>query len=93
MQIGKMIRLTGLLVVASTLFTACTTSKGITTSGPLIIQEQGSFTVGGSMITSPGAFDPYKPTPAGQTFRGDHAYVFYQLPVQARKYPLPCSTH
>ena len=40
------------------------------------------------MKTNPGTFDPYKPTPAGQTFRGDHAYVFYQIPPKARHYPL-----
>jgi hypothetical protein len=55
---------------------------------PLQIVEQGSFAVGGTIITNPGTFDPYKPTPEGQTFRGDHAYVFYQIPVKARKYPL-----
>ena len=55
---------------------------------PLVIQKQGSFAVGGTVITNPGIFDPYKPTPEGQTFRGDHAYVFYQVPVKARKYPL-----
>lgn len=55
---------------------------------PLLIEEQGSFAVGGTIITNPGTFDPYKPTPEGQTFRGDHAYVFYQIPVKARKYPL-----
>jgi hypothetical protein len=55
---------------------------------PILIQEQGSFAVGGTVITNPGTFDPYKPTPEGQTFRGDHAYVFYQIPVKARKYPL-----
>ena len=54
----------------------------------LQIQEQGSFLVGGKMITNPGKFDPYKPTPDGQTYRGDHAYVFYQVPVNARKHPL-----
>jgi hypothetical protein len=27
-------------------------------------------------------------TPEGQTFHGDHAYVFYQIPVKARKLPL-----
>jgi hypothetical protein len=43
---------------------------------------------GGKVVTNPGKFDPYKPTPEGQTFRGDHAYVFYQVPVNARKYPL-----
>ena len=55
---------------------------------PLQIQEQGSFLVGGKTITNPGTFDPYKPTPDGQTFSGDHAYVFYQVPVKPRKYPL-----
>ena len=57
--------------------------------GPLVIQQQGSFAVGGTMTQNPGAFDPYKPmAPAGQTFRGDHAYAFYQLPANARKLPL-----
>ncbi|MBW4360673.1 alpha/beta hydrolase [Flavobacterium taihuense] len=55
---------------------------------PLIIEQQGSFAVGGTIIENPGTFDPYNPTPAGQTLRGDHAYVFYQIPVTARKFPL-----
>lgn len=55
---------------------------------PLAIQEQGSFAVGGTVRTEPGAFDPAKASPAGQTFRGDHAYVFYQKPVNARPLPL-----
>ena len=56
---------------------------------PLSIQEQGSFAVGGTVIQNPGTFDPYQPAdPAGQSFHGDHAYVFYQTPVNARKYPL-----
>ena len=55
---------------------------------PILIEKQGSFAVGGTVITNPGAFDPYNPTPAGQTFHGDHAFVFYQIPVKARKYPL-----
>jgi Alpha/beta hydrolase family len=55
---------------------------------PLIIQEQGSFAVGGTVITNPGTFDPSKPTPDGQTLHGDHAYVFYQVPANARKLPL-----
>lgn len=55
---------------------------------PILIQEQGSFAAGGKVISNSGTFDPYKPTPAGQTFSGDHAYVFYQIPVKARKYPL-----
>jgi hypothetical protein len=60
---------------------------------PLIIAEQGSFTVGGKVITAPGIFDPYNWSvssmpPAGQTFHGDHLFAFYQIPENARKLPL-----
>jgi hypothetical protein len=57
-------------------------------SGPLMIQEQGSFAGGGKVITRPGAYDAINRSPAGQTLHGDHAYVFYQVPVRARKLPL-----
>jgi len=57
-------------------------------SNPISVEQQGSFAIGGTKITNPGTFDPYKPTPAGQTFSGDHAYVFYQIPTKARKFPL-----
>jgi hypothetical protein len=40
---------------------------------PLMIQEQGSFAVGGRVITNPGTFNPKQPTPDGQTLHGDHA--------------------
>jgi pimeloyl-ACP methyl ester carboxylesterase len=55
---------------------------------PLLIQDQGSFAVGGTVISCPGTFDPIESTPEGQTLHGDHAYVFYQIPVNARKLPL-----
>lgn len=56
---------------------------------PLVIVEQGSFAVGGTKITEPGSFDLSNALkPQGQTFHGDHAYAFYQIPVKARKYPL-----
>lgn len=56
---------------------------------PLIIQEQGSFAAGGTLITAPGSFDPHHPTdPAGQSFHGDHARVTYQIPVDPRPLPL-----
>lgn len=77
-----------LSVTASFLFSACASTKESANKGSLIIKEQGSFTVGGTVITNPGTFDAYKPTPAGQSFHGDHAYTFYQIPVNARKYPL-----
>jgi hypothetical protein len=64
------------------------TAQSTNKQKPIMIQEQGSFAVGGTAIKNPGTFDPFKPTPDGQTFHGDHAYVFYQIPVKARKYPL-----
>lgn len=57
-------------------------------SDVLMIAEQGSFAVGGSVITEPGTFDPIKMTPAGQTLHGDHASVFYQIPPGSRDLPL-----
>ena len=56
--------------------------------GSLVIQKQGSFTVGGTIIRNPGTYNPYKPTPQGQTFHGDHVYVVYQIPENPRKFPL-----
>lgn len=56
---------------------------------PLIIAAQGSFMVGGTQLTTPGTFDVNDALkPAGQTFHGDHAYAFYQIPVKERRYPL-----
>ncbi len=63
---------------------------------PLVVQKQGSFAVGGSVVTAPGTFDPIKhgafnpsaQETAGQTLHGDHAYVSYQVPVDARQLPL-----
>lgn len=46
-------------------------------SKPIVIESQGSFVVGGSVITNPGTFDPITRTPEGQTFHGDHAYITY----------------
>ncbi|WP_460154734.1 alpha/beta hydrolase [Pseudomonas sp. S2_G10] len=58
-------------------------------AAPLVIQEQGSFAAGGTMTTAPGTFNPRKPmAPDGQTYHGDHAYTFYQIPVDARKLPI-----
>ena len=56
---------------------------------PLMIQEQGSFAVGGTVVRNSGTFDPTRPSGVeGQTLHGDHARVFYQVPVNARKLPL-----
>lgn len=79
MQLTRLILLTTSILV----FTQCANKNN-----SIIIQEQGSFMVGGSIITIPGVFNPYNPSPEGQTLHGDHAYVFYQIPANARKYPL-----
>lgn len=62
---------------------------------PLVIKEQGSFMVGGTITKASGTFDPiaqgaYTPTPnpQGQTLHGDHAYVSYQIPANPRRLPL-----
>jgi hypothetical protein len=57
-------------------------------SGPLTIQAQGSFAVGGSVLTSPGTYNNNKPTAEGQTFHGDHLYAFYQVPQNAKALPI-----
>src|SRR4249919_2424957 len=77
-----------LLILASTIASASAIAGGEGKPGPLIIQEQGSFAVGGTVITAPGTYDARKQAPDGQTYHGDHAYVFYQIPVAARKLPL-----
>lgn len=52
-----------------------------------VIADQGSFMAGGTVFHHTGKYtSPY--TPDGQTFHGDHAYVFWQKPFKARKYPL-----
>lgn len=56
---------------------------------PVLLQDQGSFFAGGTTVTTPGSFDFSNPlNPQGQTLHGDHAYVFYQKPVNAHKLPL-----
>ncbi|MBQ3443226.1 MAG: alpha/beta fold hydrolase [Selenomonadaceae bacterium] len=56
---------------------------------PVTIQAQGSFMAGGKVIQSAGVYDGSDPNNfVGETLHGDHAYVFYQIPVKAKKYSL-----
>lgn len=61
---------------------------------PLMIERQGQFPIGGTTIQRPGTFDPdtfvgwTNPIQDGQTYRCDHAFARYQIPVQAKKLPL-----
>ena len=72
-----------ILIAFTFLLIGCVSNKNL-----LIIKEQGSFAVGGSVIKNAGTFDPIKRTPEGQTFHGDHAFISYQIPAKARKLPL-----
>jgi pimeloyl-ACP methyl ester carboxylesterase len=81
-------------IVAALFLAACaqspvsTSSTAGSPSAPLMIREQGSFAVGGTVVTAPGKYDPTQARPEGQSLHGDHAFVSYQIPVNARKLPL-----
>jgi pimeloyl-ACP methyl ester carboxylesterase len=55
---------------------------------PLIIQHQGSFAIGGTVLRTEGTYNNNNPTVAGQTFHGDHLYTFYQIPQNRRSLPI-----
>lgn len=78
------------VVAMTSLLAGCATppaSPGLV-SGPLVIQAQGSFAVGGVVQTTPGSYDNNKPTATGQSFHGDHLYAFYQVPQNPRALPI-----
>lgn len=77
-------------IAMTTLLTGCATpTRGAgTATGPLTIQAQGSFAVGGTVLQTPGTYDNNKPTSAGQSFHGDHLYAFYQVPQNPRPLPI-----
>jgi pimeloyl-ACP methyl ester carboxylesterase len=82
-------RAIAVLLVSASILAAPLASAQQSAPEPLVIQEQGSFAVGGTVINADGTFDPRKPLePAGQSFHGDHVYAFYQLPQNPRKYPI-----
>ena len=64
-------------------------STALAFTKPVTIADQGSFLAGGKVVQSAGQWDYTQPANTkGQTIHGDHAYVFYQKPVNARKLPL-----
>ncbi|SDJ83002.1 hypothetical protein SAMN04487898_104376 [Pedobacter sp. ok626] len=82
----KLVRYIGTLTL---LLATSISLKAQNRAQPLVIAEQGSFAIGGTKTTVPGSFNLDSALkPQGQTFHGDHAYAFYQIPVKARKYPL-----
>lgn len=71
--------------------TACTNTENTKTQSSknaLVIEEQGVFAVGGTVITADGTFNPKSPTADGQTLHTDHATVQFQIPENAKKFPL-----
>jgi pimeloyl-ACP methyl ester carboxylesterase len=54
----------------------------------LVIQEQGSFAVGGTVLSTPGTYNNNSPSAEGQTFHGDHLYAFYQVPQNSKALPI-----
>lgn len=58
-------------------------------TAPIVLETQGSFAIGGTTVAHDGTYsDKHFLEPQGQKAFGDHAYVFYQVPVQAKKYPI-----
>jgi hypothetical protein len=87
-SILRKLRTGALALLAAAAFVSASAQDTSEKSEPLAIQKQGSFAVGGTVITNGGAYDAIHRSRAGQTLHGDHAYVFYQVPVRARKLPL-----
>ncbi len=83
-------------IFAAVLISGCQPNKQNEGNGYIAVEEQGSFAIGGVVVTAPGTFDPiaqgaFNPgnqNSEGQTLHGDHASVLYQIPVDARKLPL-----
>ena len=81
---------TALLNGATNTGTVKVNSKN-TQKGPISIKKQGIFSAGGTVITSPGTFNPedqWEATGKGQTAYVDHANVFYQLPQNEKGVPM-----
>ncbi len=93
MNINKYLRNIGLLaMMPSMMLGGCaSTPSNNTSSGPITIAQQGSFFVGGKKVQGVGSYDPTQGaanTDPGQTYWIDQMYVQYQIPENARKYPL-----
>jgi hypothetical protein len=73
------------LLAASLLASAPAVAPSASKSEPLVIQDQGSFMVGGTVITVRRA----EAARAGRAdLPGHHLDAFHQVPVSPRKYPI-----
>ena len=64
-----------LLSLAALTLHGCALAPKDLATGALVVQEQGSFAVGGTVIENAGAFNLLKPSSEGQGHHGDHAYA------------------
>lgn len=81
--------LTGMAVTGMAAPTEYTSTTDSRMNAPMVIADQGSFAVGGATVKHEGTFSQTNfLAPEGQTAYGDHAYVFYQKPMDAKPYPL-----
>ena len=81
-------RLASWFVTAGSITGAVAMAQQTGNQPPLVIQEQGSFAVGGTVISTQGAYNNNAPTAEGQTFHGDHLYAFYQVPQNPKPLPI-----
>lgn len=75
------------LVAVAVTITSCAVTKNTNPQNIIALKEQGAFSAGGTVVKSEGTFDALKPwneQQGGQTRHGDHADVFYQIPVNAK---------
>lgn len=73
----------------STLLLSTILASSAAYASPIVLEEQGSFAIGGSVVQKDGTFsEEHFLSPEGQKAYGDHAYVFYQIPADPKKYPL-----
>jgi hypothetical protein len=76
------------LVTVSIVASSAAIAQQANKTEPLIIQEQGSFAVGGTVSHTPGTYNNNAPTAEGQSFHGDHLYAFYQVPQAPKTLPI-----
>lgn len=91
----RTMRLPQVKIIAAVLLLAAIVQSGGTAMAqdsakqlPIVIEKQGSFAVGGTVVSTPGTYDNDKPTAAGQSFHGDHVYAFYQVPQNVKALPI-----
>jgi pimeloyl-ACP methyl ester carboxylesterase len=64
---------------------ALTATSAFAFDKPVTLTDQGSFMVGGKTVTAPGTYVDSEPNNLdGETKHGDAAYVFYQVPQNAK---------